>query len=61
MSAEEALLRAIFQEPDEGIVCARCDKATGNNSQGHYWKWCKVTRDYREFHFCCPDACELEA
>lgn len=43
-----------------GMVCARCHKHTGNNNQGHYWALCKVTRARREFHFCCPDGCELE-
>lgn len=43
------------------IVCARCGKHTGNATQGHYWAYCKVTGETREFHFCCPDDCELEA
>lgn len=42
------------------IVCARCDKCTGNNSQGHYWSYCKVKQTNRDFHFCCPGDCELE-
>lgn len=42
------------------IVCGRCERHTGNSHQGHYWKWCKVTGGMREFHFCCPDNCELE-
>ena len=43
-----------------GMVCARCKQHTGNNNQGHYWAFCKVTRTKRQFHFCCPDDCELE-
>jgi len=43
------------------IVCSRCKHHTGNSSQGHYWSWCNVTKTVREFHFCCPDNCELEA
>lgn len=43
------------------LVCGRCNKHTGNSNQGHYWSWCKVTRSLREFHFCCPGNCELEA
>lgn len=42
------------------IVCGRCERHTGNSHQGHFWKWCRVTKDMREFHFCCPDNCELE-
>lgn len=45
-------------------VCARCHHHTGNSHQGHWWKFCKVTRTMREFHFCCEDpayGCELEA
>jgi hypothetical protein len=40
--------------------CARCGQLTGNTTQGHYWAHCKVTKTTREFHMCCPDACELE-
>lgn len=43
------------------MICARCNQHTGNTSQGHYWSYCKVTRTNRDFHFCCPGACELEA
>lgn len=50
------------------IVCAYCNKHTGNSTQGHYWAVCKVymrqgkglNGSVREFHFCCPDRCELE-
>lgn len=45
----------------QGMLCARCEQQTNNRSQGHYWAWCKVTRSVREFHFCCPGDCELEA
>lgn len=41
------------------LVCSRCGRHTGNATQGHYWAWCKVTWEKREFHFCCPDRCEL--
>lgn len=44
-----------------GMLCAKCEKHTGNNNQGHYWGWCKVTGTVREMHFCCPGACALEA
>lgn len=27
-----------------GMVCARCVKHTGNDSQGHYWGYCKDKR-----------------
>ena len=40
--------------------CGRCNNVTGNSNQGHYWAYCKVTATMREFHFCCPDDCELE-
>lgn len=43
------------------MICGRCGHHTGNGHQGHYWKYCKVTKTMREFHFCCPDDCELEA
>ncbi len=42
------------------MVCSRCKHHTGNSTQGHYWARCAVTKTMREFHFCCPDACELE-
>lgn len=41
------------------LVCSRCDHHTGN-TWGHYWAYCKVTKTVRDFHFCCPDDCELE-
>lgn len=38
-----------------GMLCARCEQHTGNNHQGHYWKFCQKTRlVLDEFHFCCP-------
>lgn len=51
-----------------GLICARCNKHTGNNSQGHYWGLCKgllrqgtpFEKAVRELHFCCPGDCELE-
>lgn len=50
-----------------GMTCGRCNKHTGNNSQGHYWGLCKrlmrtgvkAQDAVTEFHFCCPDDCEL--
>lgn len=42
------------------VVCGRCGRHTGNSNQGHYWAYCKVTRGMRDFHFCCPNDCELE-
>lgn len=44
-----------------GMFCGRCNQRTGNNSQGHYWAFCKVTGGTRTHHFCCPGDCELEA
>jgi hypothetical protein len=43
------------------IVCERCHHHAGDANQGHYWLWCKVTKTDREFHFCCPNDCALEA
>lgn len=38
--------------------CGRCGGCS--SYQGHYFKHCSVTKTDREFHFCCPDNCELE-
>lgn len=46
---------------DRNLVCGRCKSATNNTSQGHYWRLCKVTGGKRQFHFCCPGDCELDA
>lgn len=43
------------------MKCHRCDRHTGNSTQGHYWAHCRVTGTTRDFHHCCPGACELEA
>lgn len=44
------------------IVCARCKQHTGNATQGHFWAWCKKTKQKEEFHFCCPGLpCEYKA
>lgn len=43
------------------MVCARCNKHTGNTTQGHYWSYCLVTRSTRTHHFCCDNDCELES
>lgn len=42
------------------LVCARCGHHTGNNTQGHYWKFCRRQLKSTKFHFCCPNDCELE-
>lgn len=43
------------------IVCARCERHTGNNLLGHYTTCCQ-NRDVRQqVHFCCPGDCELDA
>lgn len=41
------------------LVCGQCGHHTGNSNQGHYWSYCKVTKTMRDFHFCCPEGCEL--
>ena len=41
------------------LICARCDRHTGNGHQGHYWGWCRVTNKMEDLHFCCPGDCEL--
>jgi hypothetical protein len=41
-----------------GMKCGQCNQYTGNSNQGHYWKYCQVTRRMETFHFCCPDACD---
>lgn len=40
------------------MICARCGHHTGNNTQGHYWSYCAVTKTMREGHFCCAGNCE---
>jgi hypothetical protein len=42
------------------MECGRCGRHTGNSTQGHFWAQCRVTETLRDFHFCCPGACELE-
>jgi len=42
------------------LICARCGHHTGNSNQGHYWSYCRVSKQEEWFHFCCPDDdCEL--
>lgn len=41
------------------VVCGRCGHHTGNTHQGHYWAYCKVTKQQEAFHFCCPGDCEI--
>jgi hypothetical protein len=43
------------------MVCGRCNHHTGNSNQGHYWAYCHITKQMEDFHFCCPDDCELVA
>lgn len=43
------------------LVCGRYGHHTGNSNQGHYWRFCQVTGQYEQFHYCCPDACQLTA
>ncbi len=44
-----------------GPRASHCGHCGGCSSyQGHYFSYCKVTKTDREFHFCCPDNCELE-
>lgn len=55
----------VYMKPGGGwmcrcLVCGRCGHHTGNTSQGHYWRFCSVTKSMRDFHFCCPDDCSLE-
>ena len=45
----------------QGMKCGRCDQWTGDNNQGHYWSYCKVTKKIEVFHFCCPNDCQLVA
>ena len=54
---EAALAQA--REYSRGMTCGRCEEPTGNNHQGHYWAFCKVTRQIEDFHFCCPGNCQL--
>jgi hypothetical protein len=42
------------------IICDRCKRHTGNNTQGHYWGWCSSRGAAYAHHFCCPDDCELD-
>lgn len=58
------VLRIENGEPVYGcrcMVCARCNKHTGNSHQGHFWAYCSSTRTMLEFHFCCTNDCELDA
>lgn len=40
--------------------CSLCGQLTENRNKGHFWASCKVTKTDRDFHFCCPDDCQLE-
>lgn len=48
-----------FNKEHGNLICGRCHTDTGNRNQGHYWAWCGVSHENEEFHFCCPDDCEL--
>lgn len=52
--------RCGYAESCRCMWCGRCNKVTGNTTQGHFWAFCKVTGTMRDFHFCCPDNCALE-
>ncbi len=57
------------------LICNRCQRHTGNNTQGHYWKLCNVMMNFHhlhgakstldcnqcmpDYHQCCPDDCEI--
>jgi hypothetical protein len=43
------------------VICIRCRQHTGNSHQGHHWRLCRITRGFRNPHFCCPNDCELGA
>lgn len=45
----------------QGVHCGRCGVCSG--WQGCYTSMCNLTTDDipGEFHFCCPDDCELAA
>lgn len=57
---------SVYHNPRGGfvcrcIVCGRCEKHTGNTNQGHYWRFCSAKKKMADdWHFCCPDDCELE-
>lgn len=65
----DAEFASIYYRPDLGkyvcrcIICARCEKHTGNANYGHYTGgyYCKNAGPVGEtkFHFCCPNDCEL--
>jgi hypothetical protein len=42
------------------VVCNHCGHHTGNNTQGHWWSWCKATKTLEDFHYCCPGNCQLD-
>lgn len=53
-------MKNVRSTQDEGLICGRCGLATGNTTQGHRWRYCKVTRTFRRIHHCCPGHCEIE-
>lgn len=59
LNALEPDMRDILFERGGDMTCSRCGNLTGNNTQGHYWSFCKVERRYTKMHFCCPGNCEL--
>lgn len=40
--------------------CGRCLGPEITGMYGHHTTYCKITKTQREFHGCCPNACELE-
>jgi hypothetical protein len=42
------------------LICPRCNRHTGNGTQGHYWAFCQVAGAILRLHFCCPADCELD-
>lgn len=61
MTEEEYAALTFSERRALGLKCGKCGEFTGNNTQGHLWGFCSVTRTVREFHYCCPEKCELEA
>jgi hypothetical protein len=54
-------IAAGYADRQLGLSCERCHQHTGNNHQGHFWAYCKVTGRMEAHHFCCPDDCQLVA
>jgi hypothetical protein len=52
--------RCNYLEACNCFWCGRCNQVTRNSNQGHYWACCIVTGQLEDFHFCCPNDCELK-